>query len=134
MWIDVHSSLKRELFFHLKKYLWKKQVELIDLDTENDSHKPSIYVGFVWFYFNCRTTYRRCLPIWIEDLKFRARMIRERTMSMPISWCLTREEEITAEGLYACNKNWESRRKISVLFLKANMKILKEPLGSLHPH
>lgn len=49
MWIDVHSSLKKDLWFHLKKYLWKKQVELIDVDIENDSHKPTVYAGYVDF-------------------------------------------------------------------------------------
>lgn len=47
MWIDVHSSTKKELFFHLKKYMWKKQVELVDIDNEPDDHKPSVYAGYV---------------------------------------------------------------------------------------
>jgi hypothetical protein len=49
LWIDVDSSLKKDLFFHLKKYLWKKQVELVDVEKEEDSHKPSVFVGFVNF-------------------------------------------------------------------------------------
>lgn len=59
MWIDVHSSLKRELFFHLKKYMWKKNVELIDVEQEDDQSKPVVYAGYVPFYGINRTTCRR---------------------------------------------------------------------------
>lgn len=63
LWIDVDSSMKRELFFHLKKYMWKKQVDLIDIDAEQDPHKPSIYAGFVSFISKVEPHFNRLLKV-----------------------------------------------------------------------
>lgn len=84
MWIDVDSSLKKDLFFHLKKYLWKKQVELVDVEKEEDSHKPSVFVGFVNLLL-FRITCLQFHPLLIEECKFKEKTKNAGKMSMQTS-------------------------------------------------
>lgn len=51
LWIDVSKSTKCLLKEHLKRHMWKKQVELVDVEKEaegkEEAHVPTIYSGYV---------------------------------------------------------------------------------------
>ena len=51
LWIDVNKSAKNLLKEHLKRHMWKKQVELVDVEKEaegkQEAHIPTIYSGYV---------------------------------------------------------------------------------------
>lgn len=44
LWVDVSKSLNTSLYEHLRKYMWKKKVELNNLIHETE--KPDLHVGY----------------------------------------------------------------------------------------
>lgn len=44
LWIDLAKDTSTQLFEHLRKYTWKKQVEITNISFEEE--RPDIHVGF----------------------------------------------------------------------------------------
>jgi folate-binding Fe-S cluster repair protein YgfZ len=47
LWIDLPREAKATLKQHLHRHMWKKKVELHDVEAGDDEYKPTIYSGYV---------------------------------------------------------------------------------------